>query len=103
MCGSEHELPLMHHGAAHNVLAAVGALLGGTLADAVGRKGSLLTCAGLFLVGALSCATAPNVVVMVAGRILLGFEVGAAAATCPLYLAEMAPAELRGRMVTINE
>jgi MFS transporter, SP family, major inositol transporter len=83
--------------------AACGALLGGKLADALGRKGSLLTCAGLFLVGALICATAPNVVVMVAGRILLGFGVGAAAATCPLYLAEMAPAELRGRMVTINE
>jgi major inositol transporter-like SP family MFS transporter len=40
---------------------------------------------------------------MTAGRILLGFGVGAAAATCPLYLAEMAPAHRRGRMVTINE
>ena len=83
--------------------AAFGALLGGKLADSLGRKGSLLVCAGLFLVGALICATAPNVVVMTAGRILLGFGVGAAAATCPLYLAEMAPADRRGRMVTINE
>ncbi len=40
---------------------------------------------------------------MTIGRILLGFGVGAAAATCPLYLAEMAPAHRRGRMVTINE
>jgi major inositol transporter-like SP family MFS transporter len=40
---------------------------------------------------------------MVAARIILGFGVGAAAVTCPLYLAEMAPAERRGRMVTINE
>src|SRR3982750_4644089 len=83
--------------------AAVGALLGGKLADKLGRKGSLLVCAGLFLVGAIICATAPNVGVMVAGRILLGFGVGAAATTCPLYLAEMAPAPRRGRMVTINE
>jgi MFS transporter, SP family, major inositol transporter len=83
--------------------AAVGALLGGRLADWLGRKGSLLVCAGLFLVGALICSTAPNVGVMVAGRILLGFGVGAAATTCPLYLAEMAPAHRRGRMVTINE
>jgi major inositol transporter-like SP family MFS transporter len=83
--------------------AAFGALLGGKLADALGRKGSLLVCAGLFLVGAVICATAPNVVVMTTGRILLGFGVGAAAATCPLYLAEMAPADRRGRMVTINE
>jgi MFS transporter, SP family, major inositol transporter len=40
---------------------------------------------------------------MTTGRIILGFGVGAAAATCPLYLAEMAPAHRRGRMVTINE
>jgi major inositol transporter-like SP family MFS transporter len=46
---------------------------------------------------------APNVVIMVTARIILGFGVGAAAVTCPLYLAEMAPAERRGRMVTINE
>jgi len=83
--------------------AALGALLGGKLADKLGRKGSLLVCAGLFLVGAVICSTAPNVGVMVVGRILLGFGVGAAAVTCPLYLAEMAPADRRGRMVTINE
>ncbi len=83
--------------------AAVGALLGGKLADALGRKGSLLVCAGLFLVGALGCALAPNVAVMIATRIILGLGVGAAAATCPLFLAEMAPAHRRGRMVTINE
>jgi major inositol transporter-like SP family MFS transporter len=83
--------------------AAFGALLGGKLADALGRKGSLLVCAGLFLMGAVICATAPNVGVMTTGRILLGFGVGAAATTCPLYLAEMAPAHRRGRMVTINE
>src|SRR4051812_532255 len=83
--------------------AAFGALLGGKLADTLGRKGSLLVCACLFFVGAVICATAPNVYVMTGGRILLGFGVGAAAATCPLYLAEMAPADRRGRMVTINE
>lgn len=83
--------------------AALGALLGGKLADRLGRKGSLLVCACLFLGGALTCATAPGVAVMVLGRVLLGFGVGAAAVTCPLYLAEMAPADRRGRMVTINE
>jgi major inositol transporter-like SP family MFS transporter len=83
--------------------AAFGALLGGKLADVLGRKGSLLVCAGLFLFGAIICAIAPNVPIMTAGRILLGFGVGAAAVTCPLYLAEMAPADRRGRMVTINE
>ena len=83
--------------------AAVGALTGGRLADALGRRGTLLVCALLFLLGALGCAMAPNVAFMVAARVVLGLGVGAAAVTCPLYLAEMAPAHLRGRMVTINE
>ena len=46
---------------------------------------------------------APNFGVMLVARIILGLGVGAAAATCPLFLAEMAPADRRGRMVTINE
>jgi MFS transporter, SP family, major inositol transporter len=83
--------------------AALGALLGGKMADAFGRKGSLLVCGVLFLVGALGSALAPNVTIMVIVRIILGFGVGAAATTVPLYLAEMAPVHRRGRMVTINE
>ncbi len=83
--------------------AAAGALIGGKLADVLGRKKTLLVCAGLFLVGALGCAVAPGVAFMVVARIVLGLGVGAAAVTCPLYLAEMAPVERRGRMVTINE
>jgi major inositol transporter-like SP family MFS transporter len=83
--------------------AAIGALLGGKLADALGRKGSLLVCSGLFLIGALGCSLAPSYGVMLVARVILGLGVGAAAATCPLFLAEMAPADRRGRMVTINE
>lgn len=83
--------------------AALGALAGGRMADRLGRRGSLLICALLFLLGAVGCAIAPTVGFMVAARVLLGLGVGAAAVTCPLYLAEMAPAKLRGRMVTINE
>jgi major inositol transporter-like SP family MFS transporter len=83
--------------------AAVGALLGGRLADWLGRRSTLLICALLFLLGALGCAIAPTVTLMTIARIVLGLGVGAAAVTCPLYLAEMAPSNLRGRMVTINE
>lgn len=83
--------------------AAFGALFGGRLADRLGRKRTLLGCGAIFLLGALGCALAPSVAAMVIARIILGFGVGAAAVTCPLYLAEMAPVERRGRMVTINE
>lgn len=83
--------------------AALGALFGGRIADKIGRKRMLLLCGAIFLVGALGCALAPNVQIMVAARIILGLGVGAASVTCPLYLAEMAPPDRRGRMVTINE
>jgi major inositol transporter-like SP family MFS transporter len=83
--------------------AAFGALIGGRIADALGRKRSLMVCAVLFLVGALGSATAPSLVPMVLARIVLGLAVGSASATVPLFLAEMAPANRRGRIVTINE
>jgi len=83
--------------------AAGGALIGGRLADKLGRRGTLLVCSILFLIGAVSCALAPDVPLMILARVILGLGVGAAAVTVPLYLAEMAPANRRGRMVTINE
>jgi MFS transporter, SP family, major inositol transporter len=83
--------------------AMIGALIGGKLSDFLGRKGSLRTCSILFFLGALGSSLAPSYAVMLPARIVLGLAVGAAAATVPVYLAEMAPAHRRGRMVTINE
>jgi MFS transporter, SP family, major inositol transporter len=83
--------------------AALGALSGGRIADRLGRKRSLMCCAVLFLLGAVGSATAPSLVPMICARIVLGLAVGAASATVPLFLAEMAPAQRRGRIVTINE
>jgi major inositol transporter-like SP family MFS transporter len=83
--------------------AALGALGGGPVADRLGRRAALFVCAVLFLIGATGSALAPTFAVMVVARILLGLGVGAASVICPVYLAEMAPASRRGRMVTINE
>jgi MFS transporter, SP family, major inositol transporter len=83
--------------------AAVGALAGGKLADALGRRMSLQICAVTFLVGALGSSLSPSWHWMVLARTILGLAVGAAAAIVPVFLAEMAPARVRGRMVTINE
>ena len=83
--------------------AAVGALIGGKLADALGRRTALQICAVTFLAGALGSALSPSWHWMVLARTILGLAVGAAAAIVPVFLAEMAPARVRGRMVTINE
>jgi major inositol transporter-like SP family MFS transporter len=80
-----------------------GALVGGKMADSLGRKKALMVCSVLFFFGGVGAATAPAFGIMVAARIILGLAVGAASAIVPMFLAEMAPVHRRGRMVTINE
>jgi major inositol transporter-like SP family MFS transporter len=83
--------------------AAFGAVLGGRLSDYNGRRKNILYLAVLFFIATLGCTLAPNVTVMIICRFLLGLAVGGASVTVPTYLAEMSPAESRGRMVTQNE
>lgn len=80
-----------------------GALLGGPIADRFGRRASLISCAVLFAVGVLACSLAPDVATLVVARVVLGFAVGCASVACPLYLAELAPSNKRGRMVAVNQ
>ena len=77
-----------------------GSLLGGYLADHYGRKRAVLIAGLLFIAGALLQAFAPNVFLLVAGRLVVGFGVGVAAVAAPLYGAELAPAAHRGRFVS---
>lgn len=83
--------------------AAFGAVFGGKLADKIGRRRVILYLAVLFFIATLGCSFAPNAEIMVVFRAFLGLAVGGASVTVPAYLAEMAPAEKRGRMVTQNE
>ncbi|MDE2448602.1 MAG: sugar porter family MFS transporter [Gammaproteobacteria bacterium] len=83
--------------------ATIGATLGGQLADRMGRRRHILHLGGIFFFGALACAVSPGVHVLLAARFVLGLAVGAASVVVPTYLAEMAPAAIRGRIVTQNE
>ncbi|OMI36338.1 sugar porter family MFS transporter [Streptomyces sparsogenes] len=83
--------------------AALGAVTGGRLSDARGRRRTILILAVLFFVGALGCTLAPTTAVMVMARFVLGLAVGGASVTVPVYLAEISPAERRGALVTRNE
>lgn len=83
--------------------AALGAVLGGRLSDRYGRRKNILYLAGVFFFAALGCALAPTANIMVVFRFILGLAVGGASVTVPTYLAEMSPAENRGRVVTQNE
>ncbi|MDY0940631.1 sugar porter family MFS transporter [Priestia megaterium] len=83
--------------------AAFGAVVGGRLADYNGRRKTILYLAILFFVSTIGCAISPNAAIMILCRFLLGLAVGGASVTVPTYLAEMSPAESRGKMVTQNE
>ncbi|MHA7190402.1 sugar porter family MFS transporter [Arthrobacter sp. MDT2-16] len=83
--------------------AAFGALAGGRLADAYGRRRMIIVLAVVFLVGTLGTALAPDVPVMVTSRLVLGLAVGGASVMVPILLAELSPAARRGQMVTRNE
>jgi MFS transporter, SP family, major inositol transporter len=83
--------------------AAAGAVGGGRLSDTWGRRKSIILLAVMFLIGTLSCVFAPSFEVMVLGRVILGLAVGGASTVVPVYLAELAPYEIRGSLAGRNE
>ncbi|KAH6847898.1 general substrate transporter [Chaetomium sp. MPI-CAGE-AT-0009] len=72
------------------------------LADRLGRKRVILLADVLFAAGAAAQACSSSVAAMVLGRAVVGMAVGAASFVVPLYIAELAPAAFRGRLVTMN-
>lgn len=83
--------------------AAVAAIFGGWLADRFGRRPVMLALALLFVAGALLSATAPGVEVLIVARVLIGVCIGVVSFVAPLYIAELAPPERRGALVSLNQ
>ena len=81
----------------------VGAFTAGKPAEVYGRKRVLFVLAVFYFVSALGSALAPNLATFVAFRFLGGLAVGGASVVSPLYIAEIAPARLRGRLVALNQ
>lgn len=80
------------------------AMLGaGPLSNRIGRVGVLRAAALLFLFSAFGCAVAPGYSWLVLARMVGGFAVGAALIVAPMYIAEVAPAAIRGRLVSLNQ
>ena len=81
----------------------VGAFIAGRLADIVGRKTVLLLSSSLFIASAWGSGIAISSVEFVVYRVLGGLAVGAASVIAPAYISEIAPATIRGKLITIQQ
>ncbi|KAI3747003.1 hypothetical protein L6452_09445 [Arctium lappa] len=82
--------------------AMIGAAAGGWLNDLYGRKSATLIADVIFALGSFVMAAAPDPYVLIFGRFLVGLGVGVASVTTPMYIAEAAPSEIRGGLVSTN-
>ena len=83
--------------------AVAGAAAGGSLTDRYGRRRIIIAMAVLFTLGSLASAAATALWHLVAARLVLGVAIGVASMLTPLYLSEVAPAERRGGIVSLNQ
>lgn len=81
----------------------IGAFFSATLADKLGRRNVMRLAALLFLIGALVQGFAQSQITFVIARICGGMAVGAASVLSPAYISEVAPANIRGRMTTVQQ
>lgn len=86
-----------------NLGAAIGALLGGKLSNTLGRKKLLMICAIIFGLTGIGTGWADSFLLFVFFRISSGVAVGIAAMVCPMYVAEISPASMRGKMVSFYQ
>jgi sugar porter (SP) family MFS transporter len=82
---------------------ALGAAGAGAISDRFGRKKVLILSAVLFFVSAIGTAVPTTLTMFILFRIFAGLGIGAASISSPLYIAEITPARIRGRMVSINQ
>lgn len=84
------------------VAAFASSLVGGQINSAFGRRASALFAAAVFTLGSIVLASAWSYASLVFGRVVVGIGIGVASLTTPVYIAEVAPPEKRGQLVTVN-
>ncbi|EYU43551.1 hypothetical protein ABFS82_04G023500 [Erythranthe guttata] len=83
--------------------AMIGAITSGKIADYIGRKGAMITSSGFCTAGWLSIFFAQGPVLLDVGRLATGYGMGVFSYVVPVFIAEIAPKELRGALTTINQ
>lgn len=77
-------------------------ILAGFLTNKIGRKPIILLASFVFTVGAVMMGVSQNKFVLLGGRIVVGIGIGLASMTVPMYIGEVAPLEIRGKLITLN-
>jgi SP family myo-inositol transporter-like MFS transporter 13 len=80
----------------------VGSFLGGVLASKYGRKFAIGSADILFIAGSVILSVAPSVAVVMIGRFVVGLGIGFSSIVIPVYLAEISPPAVRGKVITLN-
>ncbi|MGA8533580.1 MAG: sugar porter family MFS transporter [Candidatus Tumulicola sp.] len=80
-----------------------GSAVAGTIADTIGRRLTLFAAGIIFLIGALVSAFTPDETVLLAGRFVVGIGIGFSSVVAPLYISEVAPAAVRGALVSLYQ
>ena len=81
----------------------IGAAAGGLLADRLGRRRLSIVTAIVFSLGAAGAALAPDTAWLIIARVVAGVAIGVASFVSPLYISEIAPVAIRGKLVSINQ
>ena len=82
---------------------AVGVLLVGSISDRFGRRLAMFLAAMMFLISAIGTAVPNDIWTLIAFRVIGGIGIGIASISTPMYIAEITPANIRGRMVAVNQ
>ena len=83
--------------------AMLGAVVGGSIADRIGRRATLLWGGSLFILGSILAPLSPNALTLILARALLGFAIGFTSVTAPVFISELAPPQSRGRLISLYQ
>lgn len=83
--------------------AMVGAIYGGSIADHIGRRATLLWGGGIFTLGSILAPLSPNVATLIFARTLLGIAIGFTSVTAPVYVSELSPPQSRGKLIGLYQ
>nr|CAD1822103.1 unnamed protein product [Ananas comosus var. bracteatus] len=95
------QLGLVVSGSLYGALA--GSIIAYPIADFLGRRKELITASALYITGGLITGYAPNLAVLIIGRLIYGIGIGLAMHGAPLYIAETSPSQIRGTLISLKE